>query len=301
MREFSIRRGTYAGTHLIFDSIKEAKKHGIKDIKSPWYSDNVEPGDWVISDDGYVIQCLGKRLLINKRHKSGQYTQTWRFPNGTFYIYRDARGNKHIKNFYAVAAANHKSSMGNTPRLGRYMTLRKKEFCMLIGAGLDPYQAYIKAYRVGTASKNSIWIQVNKLLNDKMVQEEVMEELKPFLKKVEDRIKAKTGHGSLVDLLADKIAELFTDEDLKAKDVQQNIKLAMELFAQPMGLATPRKNRSLEADEADFELLPPPLLGDIRNDNKLAPSTAAIIWQFNAVVNYTGPIDYSGILYREAA
>lgn len=260
MRDFTIRSGKYSGTHIIYDSEDEAKNHSIK-AKRPWYRDDTDVGDWVVSDDGYVIQCLGKYRLVNKRHKSGQYTIAYRFPNGTFYVYVDKHGQQHIKNFYAVAAASHKNSLGNTPRIGRYLTAKKKEFVTLVAGGMDIYSAYIKAYNVRTYSRNGILVQINKLMDDPVVRKELMEQLKPFAVQLEEQIKEKTGHESLMSFLVEQITTLVTDPKSQyPKEKRENIKLLVNLLGQQLGITLKQPTRK-EIQDAEFEEVPIPQLG----------------------------------------
>jgi len=262
MRKFTVRRGKYAGEHTIYDSLKEAVADGKSNVKTPWYGPDVEIGDWCLSDDGYVVQCLHKFKLINKQHRSGQYTDTFRFPNGTFYVYYDKKGNRHIKNFYAVAAKNNKSSLGNSSALGRFMTIKKKHFVTLVAGGVDPYTAYIKAYNKHTASPNGIWIQVNKLLNDTLVREALVEELKPFMEKVEIKIREATGHKTIIDFMVDQLTTLMIDMKLPAKEKRANIKLMLELFGEPLGIVKDKSLKQSRKDliEAEYEILKPPEL-----------------------------------------
>lgn len=261
MRQFTIRKGVYAGEHIIYDSIEEARSEG-KKVYSPWYTDDVEPGDWCVSDDGYVLQLLKRDKLINKRHKSGQYTDYFRFCNGTFYVYYAKGGKRSIKNFYGVASANHKSSLGNTSALGKYMTLKKKHFVTLVAQGFDPYHAYVRAYKVNGASKNNIWIQVNKLLSDPVVKTELMEQLKPVIFKLEKQIQKETGAETLQDWLVDELTKLLAKSTkITPKDRRDNIRLVISLFGEPLGFTTPKRTSKNSADEAEWRELPPPQLG----------------------------------------
>lgn len=260
MRNFTIRSGKFAGTHIIYDNIEEAKANGIKIIKSPWYGSETEIGDWCLSDDGYVAQCLHKFKLVNKRHKSGQYTDTFRFANGTFWVYYDRNGRRHIKNFYAAIAHSHKSSLGNTSKLGQYMTLRKKHFVALVAGGVDPYSAYLQSYKTAFLKQN-VWVQVNKLLNDPIVRKALMEQLQPFMQQVEKKIQEKTGHASIMDWLVDQLAVLMVDLKLDAKEKRANIKLILDLFGENLGIVKSTKPKSREIEEASFEVMPVPQLG----------------------------------------
>lgn len=264
MRDFTVRSGKFAGTHFIYDNEAEATEHNIV-FKKPWYGDSVEAGDWVVADDGYVIQCLFKRKIVNKRHRSGQYTMSFRFCNGTFYYYVNRVGKKNVVNFYAVATKSHKNSMGDTPRIGKYLTSRKKEFVTLIATGLDLYSAYVKAYQVKTISRNGILIQINRLMDDPIVREELMEQMQPFIRQVEASIKEKTGANSLVSFLVDEISDLISDPKSKIpKERRENIKLLVNMFGEQLGIAL-RKKTSKEIEEADYEIVKPPELGQPTN------------------------------------
>lgn len=260
MREFTVRSGKYAGKHKIYDSIEEAKANGVTIIRTPWYSNEVVIGDWCVSDDGYVAQCLHRFKLVNKRHRSGQYTDTFRFCQGSFYVYYDRLGRKHIKNFYAMVASSHKGSLGSAPKLGRYMPLKKKHFVALVAGGLDPYTAYLKSYG-NSYFKNNTWMQVNTLLSDPLVRKALMEEMQPFIQKVEDKIKEKTGFTSISDWLVDQLAVLLIDMKLSAKEKRANIQLVINLFGEQLGVVKPQIKSKRDIQDADFELIPPPKLG----------------------------------------
>jgi hypothetical protein len=261
MREFTIRSGKFAGKHILYDTVEEAKSHGIKEIVSPWYL--ADTGYWCVSDDGYVIQCLHKFKLVNKRHLSGQYTDSFRFPNGTFYVFYDRNGERHIKNFYGQITNQNQTSLGNTSRLGKYMTAKKKLFVTLVAGGMEPYAAYVKAYSKGY--KNNIVMQVNKLLDDPLVRKALMTEMKPFMEEVERKVKEKTGSDSLVDFLTDQIATLITTEKgMGAKDRRENIKMMVALFGEQLGLTHPKTTQAKrEIEEADYKMIAPPELGPI--------------------------------------
>jgi hypothetical protein len=262
MRSFTIRSGKFAGVHTIYDNIDEAKTNKITNIKSPWYDTSVQIGDWCLSDDGYIAQCLHRFKLVNKRHRSGQFTDTFRFANGTYWVYYDRNNRKHIKNFYAMTANNHKSSLGNTSKLGKFMTLKKKHFVTLVAGGMDPYSAYIQSYKTAFL-KNDVWVQVNKLLNDPIVRAELMEQLQPFMKQIEVKIKEKTGHATINDWLVDQFTTLMVDLKLSAKERRANIVLILNLFGENLGITkgNTSKQHSKEVQEAEFEIMPPPRLG----------------------------------------
>lgn len=261
MRKFTVRRGNFKGKHIIYDSVEEAHQHSIKDIKEPWYNPDVDVGDWVVADDGYVVKCLSRNKLINKRHRNGQYTDCFRFPQGTFYVYYDKKGEPHIKNFYASVANSHKSSLGNTSRLGKYMTVKKREFVLLMSMGYDPYTSYVKAFKVGVSTPGHIMMQVNKLLTDPLVREALMEAMKPFMEQVQQEVKKKSGIEDLNKLAVEQISELLV---AKPKDIKTRImqsKFFLEMFGQQLGIISSDKKTRKEIEDAQFEVQPPPELG----------------------------------------
>lgn len=257
MRNFTIRNGRFKGQHPIYESVQEAKDAGVTP-KEPWHREDIIQGDWVISDDGLILQCLHRYQLYNKLHRSGQYTDVFRFANGSFYVYINKVGERVVgKNFYANVAHNNKGSIGNTSRLGRFMTPQKKLFVSLIGEGLDPYTAYLKAFNRGFATYN-----INKLLEDPVIKEALMEELKPFVNKISSELKEKTGL-NLTDYIANELVNIITFDvtKLALKERRENIKLVLALFGEQLGLIPPKKESKREIQDINYELVRAPELG----------------------------------------
>jgi len=263
MREFTVRKGSFAGTHKIYDSVEEAKKYKISDIKSPWWNPDVHVGDWVVADDGYVVQCLSRFKLPNKRARNGQYTDCFRFPMGLSYIYYGVKTNT-VKNFYAQTANTSKSSLGNTSKLGKFMTIRKKEFVVLISLGYDPYTAYVKAFKVQRSTPQHIQSQINKLLDDPLIREALMEALKPYMQQVQDKVKEITGVSDLNELFVEKMAKIISSEYRDPKVTIMAFKLGLEMFGTQLGLIAPSNHsNSKEPIEASYEIMKPPQLGNL--------------------------------------
>lgn len=265
MRVVTIRRGLYKGEHTVYDSPDEAVKHGIEP-KTPWHRKDIQVGDWVVADDGYVVQTLNRKPIINKRHKSGQFTDTFRFPQGIFYAYYNRHGEKRItKNFYAQVTNNNKSSLGNTPSLGRFMTIRKREFVTLVQMGFDMYSAYMKAFNVKGSSMPYITIQINKLLMDKQIQEELMQVLRPFMDAITIRVKELSKYDNLNQLLIDKTAKLLVQETKNIKDQALVLKLSYEMFGKLLKIVEVEDkgtHRMRNISEAHYEEVSPPPLNE---------------------------------------
>jgi hypothetical protein len=264
MRIYTIRRGEFKGEHIIYDNPGEANSHGIDKITVPWHSPETRAGDWVVSDDGYVVRCLQRYPLKNKRHKSGQYTDCLMFPQGTFTIYHGKNGYKKIKNFYAQFSSNKRSSLGNeTSSLGRYMGIRKREFVTLMGLGYDAYTSYIKAFNIKNSNIGYITIQVNKLLMDERVQEELMEALRPFMEKVEQEI-VKQSNGEFEDiesLAVNRTAKLLLSQSKSIKDQALVLRFTFEIFGKIKGFIDMiEKKNPKEIQEAQYIVMAPPPL-----------------------------------------
>lgn len=263
MRIFSVRKGNYQGAHKIYDTYEEAIKDGVPIIYDPWYHPKVKIGDWVKADDGYILQLLHKHRLTNKRHKSGQYTDVYRFCNGTFWVYHDKEGNQHPRNFYGAVANSNKSSLGNTPRLGRGLTIKKREFLAYLEAGYDPYQAAKKTYRLQGRPLSAITSLISDLLDDKQIKKEMQRMAGKFMDEVEKEIKQKTGM-TMRDYFVHQVTKLLTDSKLNtAKNFKQNLEFGIKLFGSDLGIIPQTPNRSSRGlPEADYEVLAPPELTD---------------------------------------
>jgi len=263
MRKFTVRHGNFAGEHVIYDSIASAREHGIKDIQVPWYNNNTVTGSWCQSDDGFVVQCLNRYKLKNKKHISGQYTDCFRFPMGTVYVYHRKDGTLKIKNLYTNVTTTNKSALSDAGILGKYMTAKKRLFVSFVADGMSPYHAYTQAFREGYPS--NVYIQTNKLLMDPIVRKALMEEMKPIITKIDTAVMKKTGL-NLSDYLVDQIVSVMTDSKATNRDRRENIKLALALFGEQLGLKPPSqslKEKKREVEDAEYEVVRPPSLGPI--------------------------------------
>jgi len=171
----------------------------------------------------------------------------------------DREGNKKPVNFYAQYATLGKSSLSQSKR-SKYMNVQKRLFVTYVASGLDPIHAYMKSYPGYELSRTTILKKVNHLLNDPYVREELMEQTKSLMQKIEDKIREKTGAESLSDYLANTIADLASDPDASNKDKLALIKELKQTFAVQLGLESTKKNLK-EIQEASYEEVKPPELG----------------------------------------
>ena len=265
MRYFTVKRGLYKGIHKIYGSREEATEDGIKEIKSPWWHSLVVTGDWVESDDGYIIQCLNHpQPLVNKRHKSGQYTDFFRYCTGNAYVYYGKDGVPKPNLFYAALAYTNKNSLGNGTPLGKGLTLKKREFILYMSLGYDPYTAYIKTYSKRGFSPN-IKYSVMKLLDDPVIREELVKALKPFMEKVQQKIQEQAGK-NIDELIVDHTVEILLSKPTDVVKMKVRHEYELEMFGEQLGLVMDSKQSSKEIANASFEVLPPPQLG-VSHDN----------------------------------
>jgi hypothetical protein len=265
MREFTIRRGTFIGTHIIYDSIKEANENGIYDIKSPWYSRDLEAGDWVKADDGYICQCLRRYQVVNKRHKSGQYTDCFQFPQGLFYVYYDKKGNPNIKSFYGALTRPKRTQIGDSLSEGKYMNARKRLFVTLVAEGTNPYTAVVLAFNKHTAPSGLIHNLLKRLLQDEQIKEELMEALKPFASQIELRILelSKGKYENLNDFFIDKTARLLMKVNSSTTAELAVLQFGMKFLGRHINIVmpSPSSSNNKEIQNAEFKEITPPSLG----------------------------------------
>jgi hypothetical protein len=261
MRTFTVRSGKFKGEHLIFNDVQEAIDNKMPTPISPWYEGDV--GNWVVADDGYVLQILNRYQLKNRRHINGQHTISYRFCNGTAYVYWDKNNIPHPHNFYGAVAHTNKNSLGNTPKTGRYMNSNKKLFVSLVAEGMNPFMATIKAFPSIYGNHRSIITKVEKLLNDEQVKVALMEAMAPFIEKVESTLKEKTGYNDIVEYVTDQLVALMADSDVSIKDKRENIKLVISLFSDKFGIEPKSKAKQKEIQDAQYEVVAPPQLGKL--------------------------------------
>ncbi len=151
--------GPHRGIHRIFDNLATFRAHFGPDIPvvMKWWES--EAGDWFLTTDGHVAQCLKRTRLVNRR---GQVTIAIKtcFGSHPYYVRkRDGLSSSECR----VTKRNIKwkhgiSSMANpnTNKYGKHMNKRKKKFAYLwLIRGLEPHEAYMMAFK--TISKTTAY------------------------------------------------------------------------------------------------------------------------------------------------
>jgi hypothetical protein len=192
MREYVIRNGSmYSGIHYLYENESEFKsKISSSNVKlHKWAIDdfrNYQVGDYVIAEDGYVVQILAIKEMKSKKERKGK-TIFIRFPMGTFAVYEKADGSAHYPRFYAQFTTGDKGSASGKSR-SNYTGAKdeaKKRFANLIFSGIDNRTAYRLAFNYKRFITNS---QIDKKISDMMRDKLVIEELKNLSKPVQDKI-----------------------------------------------------------------------------------------------------------------
>jgi len=165
MREYTVNKIK----HLVYDDITEAPKT-IK-VKVDWRAGQV--GDWVQTDDGCIIQVLRRGKMLRK--KGTQYyigTCTGTFPVSKN-IKMDADRRPNIYSFSGYATPD------EVVQNRREMTANEKLFVNYLTEGMQPDEAYMRAYP--TNNKSYARGKAVSLIRTERIHTAMKEELKPVM------------------------------------------------------------------------------------------------------------------------
>ena len=165
MREYTVNKIK----HLVYDDITEAPKT-IK-VKVDWRAGQV--GDWVQTDDGCIIQVLRRGKMLRK--KGTQYyigTCTGTFPVSKN-IKMDADRRPNIYSFSGYTTPN------EVVQNRREMTANEKLFVNYLTEGMQPDEAYMRAYP--TNNKSYARSKAVSLIRTERIHTAMKEELKPVM------------------------------------------------------------------------------------------------------------------------
>ena len=121
--------------HRVYADIAEFKKHeGHNKVNKDWRK--ADEGDWAFTDDGQVL-CILKRTII----KSSQYNKD------TPYV-RTLLGTRYVTKDYKLEGGPPKNiyMFGDGKGNRKYVTHRERMFAKFIACGMEPPQAYIRAF-----------------------------------------------------------------------------------------------------------------------------------------------------------
>ena len=153
-------------------------------------------GDWVLADDGCILQVLRRSQMKTRwgKKKSVNFFGTC---TGTF-SEKAKMDTERRENIYTIS--------GN--RISRKVDLTSNEilFTQNITRGLSPEDAYIKSFR--TKNRNYAKIQAGVLVKSERIRKAMKEELKPVLKSL----------GISPELVLEGIKDIATDTEAKHSD-----------------------------------------------------------------------------------
>ncbi|MBE0645676.1 MAG: hypothetical protein IH600_16470 [Bacteroidetes bacterium] len=213
----NIKHGPYSGRYPIFRTIDRFRKEWPESrVIIPWFKG--EKGDWILTDDAYVVQVLNTYMLGNPE-KRKRLTKVVRVAWNSFPYYQRLDGTTSSRMTFSPKRANAPASMAKhtTPRHGKSWTSKKKHFAWLVVAKeLAPYQAYMKAFQTSSISR------ARRLSSELMKEDRLMKEVADIYKKLFDSA------GMTDEDIATQIADIAKNNK-SGKTRLDAIRLALEL------------------------------------------------------------------------
>ena len=162
--------------HTVFDSEDEVPSniHYLRDWREASLS------DWVLADDGSVIQVLRIGTMTKPKGKVREVTYIGTC-TGTFVISKKNKMDTSRRvNIYSIG--------GNIERNERVderesLSTREELFVQYLSGAMDPKKAYLKAFP--TNNPGYAGMRAGQLVKTKRVRSRMKEELKPFLEKLD--------------------------------------------------------------------------------------------------------------------
>lgn len=252
MRVFVERHGksAYPGEHPIYESIEEFKRErgDISLIKwgegSP---ETLQAGQWMIVDDGYIIQILKVKSYQNKQLATTYFV---RVAMGTFPVYYTKSNGWVWRRLYAQFICGNKTSLSHRrPNLGGIGTIDKIKFATLFLSGIPITKAILAVYpRVRSLTRHQLLLKGINLMNDEVVKTEIRDQIAKFSGDIEE----KFGDARIIEEL-----DMLLIASEKGSIVhQKNIQFIMEL----RGLynnQTSQKKLGSKAENAEYTEIPP--------------------------------------------
>tara|TARA_R110002020_G_scaffold1458_1_gene6548 strand:+ start:3884 stop:4612 length:729 start_codon:yes stop_codon:yes gene_type:complete len=158
--------------HTVFDSEDEVPSeiHYLRD----WRESSIS--DWVLADDGSIIQVLRKGIMLKPKGKVRQVSYIGTC-TGTFLISDKVKMDTSRRvNIYSIG--------GNIERNERIderkvLSSREETFVQYLSAGMDPRKAYLKAFPTNNPSYAGM--RAGQLVKTSRIRSRMKEELKPYL------------------------------------------------------------------------------------------------------------------------
>tara|TARA_R100000655_G_scaffold105009_1_gene152808 strand:+ start:343 stop:1062 length:720 start_codon:yes stop_codon:yes gene_type:complete len=167
MRSYTIKKIE----HFVYEDLDEIPKDLV--YLKEWREGEV--GDWVLADDGCVIQVLRKNALA-KHTKKVQFDYTIGTCTGTFAVRptvkMDTERREDIYSLSGKIAAKRVKGDKN-------LTKNEILFSQLLARGVSADEAYLKVYR--TNNRKYAKLQAGILVKSERIKKAMKEELKPVL------------------------------------------------------------------------------------------------------------------------
>ena len=194
MRTYTIKKQD----HHVYEDLSELPQ-GLVYLKD-WRK--AEIGDWVLADDGCILQVLRKNALTKPRGKV-RVVYTIGTCTGTFLVSdKNLMDTERRKNIYSMSGKHTQQSAIDRKK----MTSNENLFAFHLASGLSPEDSYIKSFR--TKSKKYAKIQAGILVKSERVRKAMKEELKPVLLSL----------GISPELVLEGIKDIATDTEAKHSD-----------------------------------------------------------------------------------
>ena len=172
MRHYKVNKAL----HTVFDSEDEVPSdiHYLRN----WRDASIS--DWVLADDGSIVQILRMGKMIKPKGKVREVTYIGTC-TGTFINSPSVKMDTSRRvNIYSLG--------GNIERNQRIedresLSTREELFVQYLSGGMDPRKAYLKAFP--TNNPGYAGMRAGQLVKTKRIRSRMKEELKPFLEKLD--------------------------------------------------------------------------------------------------------------------
>jgi len=161
--------------HYAYESEEEFRKaHPDTPLITDWKQ--AEEGDWCVSDDGKIVQILKKGCFVDKKKRDNDYIRT---VIGMF----NHRGSSPFVGTIKDEIYRFTKKTGYQVKTGGYLTDAKKSFAKYVAHGMDPVEAYQKAFPK-TTSLDHAERRSTLLLKNKTVRQAVDKEIENLMSEV---------------------------------------------------------------------------------------------------------------------
>jgi len=161
--------------HTVFDSTDEVPKE-LKYLKD-WRDGSI--GDWVLTDDGCILQILRKGTMLKPKGKVREISYIGTC-TGTFIVSDNNKmdASKRV-NIYSLGG-----HVERNQRLEDRQNLSSREeiFVQYLASGIDPRLAYLKAFP--TNDPHYAGIRAGQLVKTTRIKTAMKEELKPYMEEL---------------------------------------------------------------------------------------------------------------------